>query len=133
MPTFLCWLFLLLMANESVSLAAGGHDSLSDTAFISKSDGGKGYTDIVGFKNKFIAVGTDGRIDCISESGEKIPVDNSCLDNLTCAFSNKELLIAAGDHGTILYSTDGRSFYRAESRTKKNIHGITFKNGLLLE
>jgi hypothetical protein len=41
-------------------------------------------------------------------------------------------LLAAGDQGTILYSSDGKSFYREESGTDQNINGIAFKNGLIL-
>ncbi len=130
MPKVIGCLILMLLADKSVR--AVEHYSLFDTSYVSKSDGSKGYRDIVLFKDNFIAVGTDGRIDGISKSGEKISVDSSCTYNLHCAFSNEEILIAAGDHGTILYSSDGRSFYRAESGTDKNINGITFKNGLII-
>ncbi len=91
-----------------------------------------GYTDIVKFGDKFYAVGTDGRIDCISKSAEKITVDKSSKYKLNCAYSNDEILIVAGDNGIILYSTDGKSFCKSESGTNKNINGITFKNGLLV-
>jgi hypothetical protein len=120
----------MLLADKSVR--AVEHYSLFDTSYVSKSDGSKGYRDIVLFKDNFIAVGTDGRIDGISKSGEKISVDSSCTYNLHCAFSNEEILIAAGDHGTILYSSDGRRFYRAESGMEKRIHGIASKNGLFV-
>lgn len=91
-----------------------------------------GYRDIVFFKDNFIAVGTDGRIDRISRSGEVVAVDSSCSVNLNCVFANDTLLIAAGDHGTILYSLDEKSFNRVESGTDKNIYTITSKNGVLL-
>jgi hypothetical protein len=128
----LYWLIFLSGADKSVSPNAGVHDPFSETASISESKDSKGYRDIVLFKDKVIAVGTDGRIDCMSKSGKKIFVDSSCAYNLHCAFSNGEILIAAGDHGTILYSSDGKSFHRAESGTEKNIHGIASKNGLLV-
>jgi hypothetical protein len=128
LPLFLCCLILLLLAD----IEAKGLHLLSHATDFSGSGDSKGYTDIVLFRDKFIAVGTDGRIDCISKSGERIPVDSSSKDDLHCAFSNGEILIAAGDHGTILYSSDGRSFSRAESGTKKKIHGIAFKNGSLI-
>jgi len=131
-PTFFCWLFFLFLADKSVSPNAGVHDPFSETSHVSESKDLQGYRDIVLFKDKVIAVGTDGRIDCISKSGEKISVDSFCVYNLHCAFSNEELLIAAGDHGTILFSSDGRNFHRAESGTEKNIHGIASKNGLLV-
>ena len=130
--TFLCWSFLLFMGDKSVSHKAVEHDPCSETASVSESKGSKGYRDIVLFKDKVIAVGTDGRIDCLSKSGEKISVDSSCAYTLHCAFSNEEILVVAGDHGTILYSSDGKSFHCAESGTDKSIHGIASKNGLLV-
>jgi hypothetical protein len=128
LAAFICWLFFLHFAH----IEAKGLYPLSQASGLSGSGDLKGYTDIVFFRDKFIAVGTNGQIDSITKSGEVIPIDSSCRYNLRCAFSNEEILIAAGDHGTILYSTDGRSFSRAESGTKKNIHGVTFRNGLLI-
>jgi hypothetical protein len=91
-----------------------------------------GYTDIVLFRDKYIAVGTDGRIDCINKLSGKATIDNSSHYKLNGAYANDEILIAVGDHGTILYSTDGKSLCHAESGTDKNIHGITIKNGLYI-
>jgi hypothetical protein len=65
--TLFCWLILLLIADKSVSLAAGEMSHLSIAKFIPTTSCEKGYTDIVHFKNNFIAVGTDGRIDFITE------------------------------------------------------------------
>jgi len=132
MPSFLCWLILLMIADKSVSLAAEGPCPLSNVKSIPTTSSEQGYTDVVRFKDKFIAVGTDGRIDDITESGEKIRLDSSCVYNLQCAFSSEELLIAAGDQGTILYSSDGKNFMSAESGTEKSIHGIAIKDGLLI-
>ena len=123
---------LILLSLPDKSVKAVEHYSLFDTSHVSKSDYFKGYNDIVFFKDRFITVGTDGRIDGISKSGEKIPVGSPCTYNLHCAYSNEEILITAGDHGIILYSSDGRSFYRAESGMEKSIHGIAFKNGLFV-
>ena len=130
--SFLCWLILLLFANKSVSLEAGGLYHLSNAKSILTTSSEKGYTDIVRFKDKFFAVGTNGRIDCITESGEKIRVGSSCKYNLHCVISNEELIIAAGDQGAILYSSDGKNFKSGESGTEKSIHGIAIKNGLLI-
>ncbi|MBN2425319.1 MAG: hypothetical protein JXR46_03600 [Calditrichaceae bacterium] len=91
-----------------------------------------GYKDIVFFRDKYIAIGTDGRIDNISIHGEKLTIDSSCQYKLNSAFSNVNLFIAVGEHGLIIYSTDGNTFIRAESGTDKNISGITFKNGLII-
>jgi len=123
---------LILLSPADISVKAEERYSLFDTSYVSKSDNSKGYNDIVFFKDRFITVGTDGRIDCIYRSGERIPVNNSSIYKLNCAFSCGEILITAGDHGTILYSSDGKSFYRTESGTDKSINGITYKNGLII-
>jgi len=112
-----CWIFFLFYTDKLIS---GTFGQL------------KGYTDIVLFRDTFIAVGTDGRIDRISNSGEIVSVDRSNAYRLNCAFSNDGIVLAAGNHGTILHSSDGRLFNRAESRTDKNIYGITSKNGMIL-
>jgi hypothetical protein len=112
LPPLLCWLCFLSLAGTSVSQNR--------------------YNDIVLFNGRYIAVGTGGRIDCISTSGERLAIDSSCRYDLHCAFSNGRILIAAGEHGTILYSSDGRNFSRAESGTDKNIYGIACKNGLFI-
>jgi hypothetical protein len=117
MPVLYCLLLFLSLVDQSVSNGSGIR---------------QGFTDIAHFRGRFLAVGTDGRIDCISPSGERVAVDRSNQDKLNCVFSNGELLIAAGDHGTILYSSDGKNFYRAESGTDQCIHGIASQNGLIL-
>jgi hypothetical protein len=92
----------------------------------------KGYRDIIFYDGKFLAVGTDGRIDYINNSGERTPVINTCTNNLNCIISEDQILVVAGDNGTILFSSDGQVFTKVESGTDKNINGITFKNDLLI-
>jgi hypothetical protein len=123
-------IFILSLADKPVK--AADIYNLPDTTGISNAGELQGYNDIVIFKSRFFAVGTDGRIDCITKSGEKKLIDNSCNVKLNCAFSNDEILIAAGNQGTILYSFDGEIFYHAESVTDKNIYAVTSKNGLIL-
>jgi hypothetical protein len=123
-----CWLIFFPLVHINArevnsSLLAPVSSDVSDP---------KGYTDIVLFKDKLIAVGTHGRIDCISQSGERISIDSSYTHTLRCAFACEDMLITAGDKGTMMFSLDGKSFYRAESGTKNTIHSITVRNGLLI-
>jgi hypothetical protein len=128
LPLFGC----LLLLSVADRVGAAEHDPLNNTVGMLQLDDSRGYRDVVHFGKKFIAVGTAGRIDGISSSAEIIPVDFSCPFDLNCIFANDTLVIAAGDQGTILYSTDGVSFDHAESGTDKNIHSITSKDGLIL-
>jgi hypothetical protein len=61
-------LILLSHADKSVKIVE--RCTLSGTSSISETCDSKGYTDIVSSRDKFIAVGTDGRID-ISLNPEK--------------------------------------------------------------
>jgi hypothetical protein len=131
-PTMLCWLFLVWSADKSIAYSTGERSPLCDTDVSSGSDNGKGYCDIVHFQDKYIAVGTDGRIDGISKEGDCVRLDSSCPHTLRCAWSNDELVVAAGEYGSIFYSFDGNLFYSATSGTRKNIHGMTSKNGLII-
>jgi len=92
----------------------------------------KGYRDIVFYNGKCLAVGTDGRIDYINNSGERTPAVNTYKNNLNCVVSKDQMLFATGDEGTILFSSDGKVFSKAESGTDKNINGIAVKNELLI-
>jgi hypothetical protein len=106
--------------------------SFSDTLSVSAAGGVNAYRDIALFKGNFIAVGTNGRLDGISRSGEILHLESMCQDNLNGVYSNEEIVIAVGDHGIILYSSNGTGFTRAVSGTRKNIFGITGKNGLFV-
>jgi hypothetical protein len=91
-----------------------------------------GYNDIVIFRDQFIAVGTDGRIDRISKSGEITPIDHSNTYRLNNAYADDKIFITVGERGTILYSTDGKTLFHPESGTDKNIYGITSKNKFII-
>jgi hypothetical protein len=101
---------------------------------LQKSDAGsiKGYRDIIFYNGKFLAVGNDGRIDFINHSGEKIPAVNTCKNDLNCVISIDQIVVAAGDDGTVLFSSDGKAFNKVESGTDKNINGVAYKNQLLI-
>jgi len=92
-----------------------------------------GYRDIESYKDCFIAVGTNGRIDVINNRGKVtdnlIPVNK---DDLNCIIEDNQILIAAGDNGTILISSDGRHFSNAESGIKANINSVSCLNGLFI-
>ena len=92
----------------------------------------KGYRDLVFYNGQFLAVGTDGRIDRINDSGIVTPVITACKENLNCIISEGQILVVVGDNGTILLSSDGQVFIKVESGTDKNINGIAFKRELVI-
>lgn len=98
----------------------------------SAAENNKGYRDILFYHGKYIAVGTEGRIDYINNSGEKTAVVCPERNNLNCIASNDMEVVVAGDNGTILFSSDGNIFSLIDSRTNSDINGITYKNGLFI-
>ncbi len=99
---------------------------------ITKTEDIKGYRDLVFYSGKFLAVGTEGRIDYINNSGERTPAVNTDRNDLNCAVSKDQMLVAAGEDGTILFSSDGNIFSKVKSGIDKNINGIALKNELLI-
>jgi hypothetical protein len=91
-----------------------------------------GYRDLEFYGEKFIAVGTNGRIDWINKSGGRTPVVSPTKSNLNTVISIDQMMIIAGDNGTILYSADGQLFSIVNAGTDKNINGIAVKNGLIV-
>jgi len=91
-----------------------------------------GYRDIMFYNGKYLAIGTEGRIDYISSSGEKTTVISTTGNNLNCIAVENQVVIAGGDKGTILFSSDGKIFSRVESGINANINGITCKNELFI-
>jgi len=129
--TIFC-LLMLLPAYNSLSFKKEENIKQSNNILATKLPDSIGYTGIAYFRDKFIAIGTNGRIDRISKSGERFSIDSSSNFRLNGVYSNEEILISVGNHGTILYSKDGDHFHKIESGTDKNIYGIAFKNGLLM-
>ena len=117
---------LLFFGEQNNRLAEFHEERVAGAADI------KGYRDIVFYNGMFLAVGTDGRIDIISNSGERTSVVNTYKNNLNCIINNDQILVVAGDDGTILFSSDGQVFTKVESGTDKNIHDIAFMNEFLI-
>ena len=90
------------------------------------------YRDIVLFRSKIIAVGTFGRMDLLDGSGNKTPINTSYKDDLNCAESFDDMLIVAGNNGTILYAGDDLNFTILQSVTADNIYSLAVKDNLIV-
>lgn len=117
---------LLFPEEQNISLTEIREEKAALAADI------KGYRDIIFYNGQFLAVGTDGRIDRINNSGKVTPVVTTCKEDLNCIISEGQILVAGGDNGTILLSSDGQVFTKVESGTDKNINGIVFNDELLI-
>ncbi len=125
--------FICFIPGERLSLKPA-EEPLQENNYRQISEGSeiRGYRDIISYGGKCIAVGTGGRIDYINRSGERTPVVTTSRKNLNHIVSNDQMLVVAGDDGTILFSPDGQTFSLEESGTDNNINGLTVKNGLFI-
>jgi len=90
------------------------------------------FREILLYKDNFFAFGTEGRIVRVDRAGKVNPISSPDSLNLNCAAGYNQMLIVAGDDGTILYSYDGIGFSAGESGTDNDINGIAGKNGLIV-
>jgi hypothetical protein len=125
-------LICLIPAEKSFLNPAEEKDQENCTGWISATEYIKGYRDIMLYDGRYLAVGTDGRIDYISSSRKKSAVVSNTRNNLNCIAANDKVVVVAGDNGTILISPDGKSFSSTGSGTDSNINGITCRNGLFI-
>lgn len=130
-------LVLCLLCFDNTHLIARGkeqNDSLASSLFnkVSNPSKNKGYRNIAAFKDYFIAVGTDGRMDHINKSGEVHPIANPFMADLNSVICDSERVIAVGDEGTILVYADGEKCTKIESGTNKNINGIASFKGIFI-
>ena len=91
-----------------------------------------GYRNITTCENYFIAVGTGGRIDRISTSGEVTKLSSSSNENLNDAICLNGKIIVVGDKGTILISENEEPFIEVKSGTKENINSVAALGNLVI-
>jgi hypothetical protein len=106
--------------------------SISSYGFQEKKLNNQRYSAVTRFKDGFIAVGTNGRIDRISSSGAVTGSGNFSGEDLNCIISHNERVIAAGDKGTILISTQEGKFNKVESPTRENINSLSVFKGKII-
>jgi hypothetical protein len=85
-----------------------------------------GYEAILSYQRGFLAAGSDGRIDWISESGivEQTTKPQSASINALLSVGNK--VLAAGNKGVLLFSSDNGAFKLLESGTNQTINALTY-------
>lgn len=91
-----------------------------------------GYKAIIRYGDGFLAAGSEGRIDWISASGMIVKSENIVGENFNCLLSDNQRTIVAGDHGSMLISSDEETFRKLNSGTDKNINSITLFQGIII-
>jgi hypothetical protein len=134
-------IFLLITAAAGLLFTVPGaafaqensrSDLSSHLSLIRGNEIYSGYNDVAAWRGECIAVGTGGRIDRISPSGEIITVQNVRSDDLTGLVCTDHNLIITGKNGTVLKSTDGLAFSKSEAGISGNINGVTYFHELFI-
>lgn len=87
-----------------------------------------GYTAIVSYGNGFLASSTDGGITWISNSGEIVKSEKIQNEKLNCLAKSNQIIVVAGEKGSIQISDDDTNFRKVDSGTDQNINAIILFN-----
>lgn len=117
-----------LILTGLVYLSSSG-DCTSSEEHVSNPEG---YRDAVAYMGQFLAVGTGGRIDLIDASGSRILTFGEHRGDLNCAAIWEQLVVVAGDGGSVLILEDGKVFEEVETGTDKDINGIAVREDMIV-
>lgn len=113
---------------QYVLVLLGGLLALSSGSFPEP----EGYRAIVRYEDGFVAAGTGGRIDRISETGEVLKSEVFPGVRFNCMTSDDDIIIAAGDNGKILIAEGDGIFRIVESATTNNINSLALFNKTII-
>lgn len=116
--------------NSSASEKSDNY--VSDSFFSMKEVKSAGYRAITNYKEGFIAVGSDGRIDWISVTGKITKSRSYPGERFNCVISDNKRIIVAGDKGILRISNEGDVFRKLENGSERNINSITIFNGTII-
>jgi hypothetical protein len=119
---------MYLLNQQALIVALGGLLLISPC----KGIGAEGYKGITRYENDFVAAGSEGRIDRISQSGKLIRSDKFPGEIFNCIASDNKMIVAAGDNGIILISPDGKGFRKIESNTDNDINSVAIFNNTII-
>jgi hypothetical protein len=91
-----------------------------------------GYRDVAACEEHFLAVGTKGKIDCIDKLGKITALVSNTHVDLNCVIYENNIVVAVGEKGIILISTDRQIFRKVESGIDASINCVTFFNGVFI-
>ena len=92
----------------------------------------EGYRAVIRYGNGFIATGSGGRVDRISASGKILKSEIFPDENFNCILSNDQMVIAAGNNGILLISSEGEIFRKVDSNTHENINSLSLFKGIII-
>ena len=127
---------ILLLVSGSVNVSNDNPGSSQNPVFVSfvSMTNGKsfGYRSVTRYKDGFLAVGSEGRMDWISETGKITKSQTFPGEDFNCVLSDDKTIIISGDNGILRISFDGGIFRKIENTTTRNINSLTFFNGAII-
>lgn len=100
--------------------------------FPGKGRSTEGYRALINHDEGYVAVGSGGRIDWISASGNILKSINLGNANFNALLRFEDGVVVAGDSGSLYASTVGTEFQKLESGTSSPIYSLVYFNGKIL-
>jgi hypothetical protein len=120
---------LALAAFGTGTLFLSGNGFGSDPPALTGRGTAEGYTCVIRYGDTFLAGGSDGRIDRFSSSGVVTGSVRNPGVQVNSLLVFQERIMAAGNRGSLLVSSDGETFSTMDSKTKENINALAELNG----
>ena len=91
-----------------------------------------GYVSAAPYAEGYVACGTGGRMDSISVDGVVTSMDTGTTEDLHCVYANGDDVVACGNGGTVIRSTDGgKTFSAIGPDSDSTIFSVTMHNDTL--
>lgn len=92
----------------------------------------EGYRAITRSGDGFLAAGSGGEIDWIAASGKIIRSEKFPGENFNCLLSYNQMVVVAGDKGSIFISSGNGVFRKIYSETDKDINSLIIFRGTII-
>lgn len=125
----ICGCFSFTLPADARETGAG-HSSAP--AYSENKTDQQGYRAVVSLGEGFIATGSDGRIDWISESGEITKSEKITGEKFNSILFVNQKIIVAGEKGAILIAGREGEFKKADSTTDYNINSLTLFRDMIV-
>lgn len=127
---------MFLMVSASVTVSNNNPGSIQVPVSVSvgstKEVKSAGYRAITIYKEGFLAVGTNGRMDWISVTGKITKSQSYSGEEFNCVLSDDKMIIVGGDNGILRISNDGEKFRKIDIRSGRNIFSLTKFNKTII-
>jgi len=100
--------------------------------FPCKGSSMNGYRALISCGDGFLAAGSGGRMEWISSKGLVIKSLQVSLFGLNALLFNHQSMVVAGDSGTLLISSDQKSFRQVDVHSNSTVFSLVQFNNLIL-